>query len=187
MNTPVMNKKAGLYTKYPAANVFAYNSVTFLHFILGGFGIALGFSFLKFGYIIGIIYLLFAFFQMYVLMPVMVCPNCVYYGMKDARCVSANNILSRKLANKGDVRNFGNRAAGICSHNKMYMGSLFFPIFALIIAMIFNFGITILIIFISVLVLLLIRIFVIFPKVACVHCRAKRICPNAKAMGLADE
>jgi hypothetical protein len=29
------------------------------------------------------------------------------------------------------------------------------------------------------------RVFVIFKKVACVHCMAKKRCPNAIAMGLA--
>jgi hypothetical protein len=32
--------------------------------------------------------------------------------------------------------------------------------------------------------LLLYRFFVIFPKIACVHCSVKNICPNAEAMGL---
>ena len=186
MNAPEVTKKAELYTRYPASNVAIYNGATFAHFIIGGIGIALGFSFLWFGYIIGILYMAFAFIQMYILMPIMVCPNCVYYGMKDARCVSANNKLSEKLARKGNMKDFGNRAVGICSHNKMYMGSLFFPVFALIIALIFDFSPLILLVFIIVLLLLLLRMFVIFPRVACVHCRAKRMCPNAKAMGLAD-
>jgi hypothetical protein len=106
--------------------------------------------------------------------------------MKDSRCVSANNLLARKLARKGDVSNFKNRAGGICSHNKMYMGSLFFPVIALLPAMIINFSPLLLIFFIAVLFLLLTRMLVIFPKVACIHCRAKNVCPNAKAMGLAD-
>ncbi len=33
--------------------------------------------------------------------------------------------------------------------------------------------------------LMLFRVFVIFKKVACVHCMAKKRCPNAIAMGLA--
>jgi hypothetical protein len=34
--------------------------------------------------------------------------------------------------------------------------------------------------------LLVFRIFVIFPQIACVHCRAKNICPNAQSMGLSS-
>jgi hypothetical protein len=32
--------------------------------------------------------------------------------------------------------------------------------------------------------LLLFRFFVIFPKIACLHCRAKAVCPQAGAMGV---
>jgi hypothetical protein len=37
----------------------------------------------------------------------------------------------------------------------------------------------------AVLGLMLFRVFYVFRKVACVHCMAKRRCPNAKSMGLA--
>jgi hypothetical protein len=42
------------------------------------------------------------------------------------------------------------------------------------------------VIFLAVLALLLFRFFVIFPKVACVHCYAKNRCPNAIKMGMAE-
>lgn len=36
----------------------------------------------------------------------------------------------------------------------------------------------------GVIALLLFRFFVVFTKVACIHCRAKNECPNAQAMGI---
>lgn len=32
--------------------------------------------------------------------------------------------------------------------------------------------------------LLAFRFFYVFPRVSCVHCRAKNACPNARSMGL---
>ena len=37
-----------------------------------------------------------------------------------------------------------------------------------------------LVIFLAVIGLLVFRFFVIFPRIACVHCRAKNICPQAQ-------
>ena len=42
-------------------------------------------------------------------------------------------------------------------------------------------------IFLAVVGLLVLRMFAIFPQIACVHCRAKNICPNAQAMGLSNK
>jgi hypothetical protein len=61
------------------------------------------------------------------------------------------------------------------------------PIIAMIPALILNFSFLLLAIFLAVVGLLLFRIFVVFPQIACVHCRAKNICPNAKAMGLSKQ
>jgi hypothetical protein len=47
-----------------------------------------------------------------------------------------------------------------------------------------NFSVVLLIIFLAVMGLLLFRFFIIFPKIACLHCRAKYECPQAGAMGV---
>jgi hypothetical protein len=36
------------------------------------------------------------------------------------------------------------------------------------------------------LILLLFRFFIIFPKIACIHCYAKYICPQAGQMGVRE-
>lgn len=177
-------KKPELYTKYPLKNVLIYNGTTVLHFLIGTIGIIIGYSFLHFNWLFGMIYLVFAFGQMYIMMPLVVCPNCVYYRMEGGRCTSGLNILSRKIAKQGDLKNFGKRAEGLFSHNKMYMGSLFAPIAVLIPALILNFTLLLLILFILVIILLMFRFVIVFQKTACIHCRAKKVCPNAKAMGL---
>jgi hypothetical protein len=189
MSSSEVAAKAKVYKRYPLANILIYNGTTILHFLVGGFGLIIGYNFLWSGwggYIFGLIYLIFAFIQMYIIMPLTVCPNCVYYRMKGGRCTSGMNLVSRKIAKEGDIKNFGDRAKGYLSHNKLYMGALFIPIITLLPALILNFSIILLILFLSVLGLLMFRFFVVFKKTACVHCSAKYRCPNAIAMGIVN-
>lgn len=179
-------KKHKVYTRYPALHIVLYNGVTVLHFALGGIGIMLGYGPSWLAYLFGALYLAFAFADMYLVMPLIVCPNCVYYGMKDAVCISGLNVVSAKIAKKGDIKDFPKRAQGAFCHNNMYIASFVIPIVALIPAMIINFSPAILVIFIVLLGLLLFRFFVLFTRVVCIHCSAKNICPNAQAMGLSD-
>jgi hypothetical protein len=135
-------------------------------------------------YVAGFIYLGFAILQMYVLLPLLVCPNCVYYALPDSRCISGLNIVSRRMAERGELQSFVNRGQGFFCHNNLYMVSLLIPIIGLIPALVLHFSPWLLLLFFGLIVLLLYRVFVIFPKVACVHCRAKHICPNAQSMGI---
>jgi len=177
--------KARLYSRYPLSSVLIYNGSTILHFLLGGCGIALGYNFSPWvGYTFGILYFVFSFVEMYVIMPLTVCPNCVYYRAKDSLCVSGLNILSRKIAKKGDLKDFPGRAEGLFCPNNLYLASLIVPILAMIPALIVNFSVVLLIILLTVVGLLLFRFFIIFPRIACLHCRAKYECPQAGAMGV---
>ena len=51
-------------------------------------------------------------------------------------------------------------------------------------ALILDFSFLVLAILLVVVGLLLFRFFVIFPKIACLHCIAKYRCPQAEAMGV---
>ncbi len=186
MNKLEPKKKAKVYKRYPKSSLLIYNGTTISHFLLGGIGIILGYNFSIYAYIVGVIYLLFAFGEMYVLMPLKVCPNCVYYRMKDSLCVSGMNIVSRRIAREGNPKDFPNRAKGICSPNNLYMASLIFPIIAIIPALIINFSVVLLVIFLVVVGLMLFRFFIIFMKISCIHCIAKYTCPQAGQMGVRD-
>ena len=179
------HKKAELYKRYPAASILTYNGTTVLHFLLGGIGIALGYSFAAWaGTLFGALYLVLALAEMYVLMPLAVCPNCVYYRMSEAVCISGLNIISRKIAKAGDARDFSKRAQGVFCPNNLYLASLVIPLIAMLPALAVNFSFLLLALFLAVLGLLLFRFFVIFPKLACLHCHAKFKCPQAGAMGV---
>jgi hypothetical protein len=177
--------KAKLYTRYPLSSLLIYNGSTVLHFLLGGIGIILGYSFSSWaGYAFGALYLAFSFVEMYVMMPLTVCHNCVYYRMQDSLCISGLNVISKKVAKEGDPENFPKRGQGLFCNNNLYMAALLIPIIAMIPALILNFSFPLLAIFLAVVGFLLFRFFVIFTKIACVHCYAKYKCPQAEAMGV---
>ena len=179
-------ESAKLYTRYPLSSLLIYNGATVAHYVLGGIGIILGYA-SWIGYFLGSLYLAFSFIEMYVHMPLKVCPNCVYYKLDNALCISGLNVASRKIAREGNVKAFPSRAEGLFCPNHLYIASLVIPIIAMIPALVLNFSFLVLAILLIVVGLLLFRFFVIFPKIACVHCRAQNVCPQAQSMGLSTK
>jgi hypothetical protein len=181
-------QKLNLYTRYPISSLLIYNGVTILHYLLGGTGIILGYNAGWFAYGLGAAYLVFAFGQMYVMMPLVVCPHCVYSRLDNALCISGLNVISGKVAQRGDVSAFARvRGQGLLCHNNLYMAAKILPIVVMLPALFLNFTWVLLTIFLVVVGLMAFRVFVIFPQIACGHCRAKNICPNAQAMGLSNK
>ena len=115
-------------------------------------------------------------------MPLKVCPNCVYFRLENSLCISGLNLLSRKIAREGDIKDFPNRAKGLLCSNNLYIASLVIPVVAIIPALIIDFSFAVLGIFLAIVALFAFRFFVIFTRIACVHCRAKNICPQAQQM-----
>ena len=175
-------EKPMLYTRYPFVNILIYNGTTVAHYVLGGIGIIIGYDSWV-GPLIGSLYMAFSLFEMYVHMPLKVCPKCPYYRLENSLCISGLNVVSRMIAKKGNVEDFKARARGILCPNNLYMAALGIPIIAMIPAAVLNFSFTLLAILLSVIALLVFRFFVIFTKVACVHCRAQNVCPQAQSMG----
>jgi hypothetical protein len=179
--------KAELYLRYPASSVAIYNGATILHFLLGAAGIALGYSFSPWaGKTFAVLYLVLSLVEMYLIMPLTVCPNCTYQRTKESLCISGLNVLSHRLAKPGHQKDFARRAEGLFCQNNLYLAALIVPIAAMIPAIFINFSGILLTLFWVLVALLLFRFFVIFPRIACLHCRAKHSCPQAAAMGLRD-
>ncbi|MCJ7582788.1 MAG: hypothetical protein MUP98_19905 [Candidatus Aminicenantes bacterium] len=178
--------KAKLYKKYPLASLLIYNGTTILHFLLGGFGIIYGYGLTTLSISLGILYLVFAFGEMYVLMPLKVCPSCVYCRMERGLCVSGLNVVSWKITPVQPADEFPHRGKGLLCPNNLYMFSLAAPIIALIPALLMHFSLKLLIVFVALVVLMIFRIFVIFPKIACLHCYAKFQCPQAAQMSVRE-
>jgi hypothetical protein len=179
--------KAKIYTRYPLSSLLIYNGTTILHYLLGGAGIIVGYRFSSISIIFGYLYFAFSFLEMYVVMPLTVCPNCVYYRLENSLCISGLNAVAKILAREGKPDDFPKRAKGPLSNNNLYMASLIIPVIALVPALLLNFSFLLLAILLAILALLLFRFFVIFPKIACLHCRAKFKCPQAEAMGIRDK
>jgi len=155
--------------------------------LLGGIGIITGYGFSSLaGYLFGALYLVFSFMEMYIIMPLTVCPNCVYYKIDNSLCISGLNVVSRMIAKEGNPENFARRAEGLSCFNNMYIAALIIPIIAIVPALIVNFSIALLIIFLALITLLVFRFFVLFTKIACLHCRAKYKCPQAGQMGVRE-
>ena len=183
--TSDLESKANLYTRYQLSSIMIYNGSTVIHYLLGGIGIILGYSFsLWAGYLLGILYLVFSFVEMYIVMPLTVCPNCVYYKLEDSLCISGLNVVSKKIAKEGNPSNFTRRAEGLFCFNNMYIAALIIPMIAIVPALIINFSMPLLVIFLTLIGLLIFRFFVIFTRIACLHCRAKYKCPQAGQMGV---
>jgi hypothetical protein len=179
-------KRPGLYTKYPLSSVLIYNGTTVAHYALGGIGIILSYGSWV-GNTLGAIYLALSFFEMYVQMPLKVCRNCVYYKLENSLCISGLNLVSRKFAKEGSIKVFSSRATGTFCPNNLYIASLAIPILAIIPALVLHFSPAVLSILLILVGLLLFRFFVIFPRIACAHCRAQNICPQAQSMGFGRE
>jgi hypothetical protein len=179
--------KAQLHRRYPLSSCLIYNISTVLHFLLGGIGIYLAYSFSTWAGIgVGALYLTFSFVLLYVVMPVAVCPHCVYYRMDDSLCISGLNVISKRLAREGEPQRFAGRAQGLLCHNNLYMVALIAPIVAMVSGLILNFTWLLVGVFVVLVGLLLFRFFIIFPRIACLHCRAKHQCPQAEAMGVRE-
>lgn len=178
--------KAKLYKRYPLSSLLIYNGTTALHFLLGGFGIFYGYNLSSLSLAFGILYLIFAFGEMYVLMPRAVCPSCVYLRMEGGLCISGLNVYSRKITSAQSADMFPGRAKGLFCPNNLYMFSLAAPILVLIPALILHFSLWLLFVLLILVGLMVFRVFVIFPKMACLHCYAKFQCPQAAQMGIRD-
>lgn len=178
--------KAKLYVRYPLFSVLIYNGATVLHYIMGGIGIIIVYNFSWPAYTFGILYLAFSFLEMYVVMPLTVCLDCVYLRMENSLCISGLNVISKKIAKEGNPEDFPKRAEGFFCYNNLYIAALAIPIIAMIPGLIVNFSFLILAIWLMLVGLLLFRFFVIFPKIACLHCYAKYKCPQAEAMGVRE-
>ncbi|HSJ54275.1 MAG TPA: hypothetical protein VLC52_11095 [Anaerolineae bacterium] len=177
-------KQAG-YTRYPLKSLLAYNGLTVLHYLLGAAGLWLGYRSSWAGPALAAAYLAFAFGQMYLLLPRQVCRHCVYTRLQSGRCISGLNVLARKLGRPGDARLFATRARGPFSPNNVCLAARILPILGLVPALIVDLTLLLLGIALALVALLLLRVLVLFPRVACARCLARNACPNAAAMGLA--
>jgi hypothetical protein len=181
-------QKAELYNRYPISSVFIYNASTVLHFIVGGLILCDTNKFIgPLGISIGLLYILFAHFEMYIMMPLSVCKNCAYFRLDGGLCISGLNIVAKKITRLGNPSDFPKRAMGFFCPNNIYIFNLVLPILCGIPILIFNFSYFLLSLEIFLFTLLATRFVFIIPTLACLHCLSKFVCPQAGQMGVRDK
>ncbi|MGE5235246.1 MAG: hypothetical protein ACM3O7_02715 [Acidobacteriota bacterium] len=171
--------------RYPLTSVALYDGATVVHFLLGASGMVIGYAsapLLAWG--CGLLYLAFAFGEVFVLTPLAVCPSCVYTHIEGARCISGFNGLAHRLLGSRRRAAPHPRSQGLLCCNNLYLGAFLLPLVALVPALVVNPSIPLGIVYLSLLVLLVLRFTVIFPKVACRSCRARAHCSRAGAVGV---
>jgi hypothetical protein len=186
--TTSSSQRAGgpiVYTRYPASSVALYNGVTVAHFGLATAGLAIAFSRWPIAAaLLGVAYLIFAFAQMYLIMPFTVCPHCAYRTIGDSRCVSGLSLLTPRFRRVQLPGGFAGRAEGAFCHNNLYLGALAGPLALIAVGLVVDFSLAGVLCLVALAGLLAFRYFILFKRVACPHCAAKGRCPNAKAMGI---
>jgi hypothetical protein len=180
--------KAKLYKRYPISSILIYNGITIIHFFLGGIIIAsTGYFWGLMGTIFGVSYFILSLIEMYIVMPLQVCKNCVYYRLENGLCISGLNLWARKIAKPGASKFFPSRAKGSFCPNNIYILTLIFPILAGVVILLIHFTVVSLIGIAVLFMLLMLRFFLMIPKLACVHCYSKFICPQAGQMGVREK
>jgi len=180
--------KAELYNRYPLSSVFIYNASTVLHFTVGGLLLCATNKFFGiWGIAIGLIYILFAHFEMYIMMPLQVCKNCAYFMLDGGLCISGLNMIAKKIARLGNPSDFPKRAEGFLCPNNIYILNLVLPILCGIPILIFSFSYFLLSLEIFLFSLLAARFVFIIPTLACMHCLSKFVCPQAGQMGVREK
>ncbi len=98
---------SGVHRRYPLRDVALYNGVTLLHFGVATLGLLVAYDrWPVVAWVLAMAYLIVAFGQMYVVMPLVVCSACVYTTMPGARCVSGMNVVAARLGLRAPAEEF---------------------------------------------------------------------------------
>lgn len=171
------------FKRYPLWRVLGLNGLTLGHYALGCAAILVVYrSYPILGWPIGLAYLVFAVVQLYVLMPLVVCPGCVYRTVRDGRCASGLNLVSARLCPPSARANeFEERTSGALCQSSLCLWSWVLPVPLALPALAVSFSWLGLTLTATVAVLALVRVTVVERLVVCSHCLARRWCPVARA------
>jgi hypothetical protein len=131
-------------------------------------------------------YLVFALVQLYVLTPLDVCPGCAYRAVPEGRCMAGLSVLSAKLApTAGASAGFAQRRAGALCHTTLAVAAALAPPILVVPALVLAFSWTTLGVALGILFCAALRAEVVFRRLGCPRCLARRWCPVARALRLA--
>jgi hypothetical protein len=175
--------KSTSFRRYPLWRVLCLNGLTLVQYTTGSVAIALAYpSSPLLGLPVAAGYFVFAMVQLYVLMPLIVCPGCVYRTISDGRCASGLSVISARLcAPSVAAAGFEERVHGALCQSSLCLWSLVLPVPLALpgLALWFTWlglGLTV-----GVAVLAVVRLVVIARRSVCSHCLARRWCPAARS------
>jgi len=174
---------SGSFRRYPLWRVLGLNGLTLLQYAVGCAAIALSYrSYGIVGWPIAAAYLVYAVVQLYVLMPLVVCPACVYSSISDGRCASGLNVISARLSRSPVSRaGFAERAHGALCQSSLCLLSLVLPLPLAVPGLAISFSWTGLALTLAVGALAGARLAYIVPRAVCSRCLAYRWCPAARS------
>jgi len=170
--------------RYGLASVLFYHCLTLAHYSLGAAVIIVAYGDGPIlAWPLALAYFSFALVQFYALMPLCVCPGCVYRSVPGSRCIAGLNVVSAKLRPPaGEVAEFEERAQGVLCHNTLYVAALVAPLVLVVPALVLAFSWAVVALALAIAALIAVRVEVVFRLLGCPRCLARRWCPNARAM-----
>jgi hypothetical protein len=175
--------EARAFRRYPLWRVLCLNGLTVLDYVVGCAAILLAYrSYPIVGLPVGLAYLVFAVVQLYVLMPLVVCPGCVYRTVVNGRCPSGLNLISARLCPPSpNALEFRERAHGALCQNSLCLWSLVLPVPLALPGVILSFSWLAVVLTATVAVLAVLRLSKVGRRAVCAHCLARRWCPVVRA------
>jgi hypothetical protein len=171
------------FRRYPLWRVLCLNGLTVVHYLLGCAAILIAYrGYPILGWPIGLAYFVFAVVQLYVLMPLVVCPGCVYRTVRGGRCASGLNLISARLCppSPGAI-DFEERTHGALCESSLCLWSLVLPVPLALPGLALSFSWPALLLTVTVAALTVIRLAVVTRRAVCPHCLARRWCPVVRA------
>ena len=170
------------FRRYPLWRVLGLNGLTVAHYLVGCGAILVAYqSYPIVGWPIGLAYFVFAVVQFYVLMPLVVCPGCVYRTVRGGRCASGLNLISARLCRPSATATaFRERTHGALCQSRLNLASWVAPPPLALPGLALFFSWTAATLTLIVVGLVVVRLWVVRSAV-CPHCLARRWCPSAEA------
>ena len=171
--------EARSFRRYPLWRVLCLNGLTVGHYFLGCGAILVAYrSYPLVGWPLGLAYLVFAVVQLYVLMPLVVCPGCVYRSVRDGRCPSGLNLISARLCPpSASAIEFRERTHGTLCQSSLCLWSWVLPVPLALPGLAVSFSWLAATLTAIVTALTVIRLALVTKRAVCSHCLARRWCP----------
>ncbi len=172
-----------LLRRYPLWRVLCLNGLTVVHYVIGCVAVLVAYrSYPLLGWPIGLAYLVFALVQFYLLMPLVVCPGCVYRTVRDGRCARGLNLVSVRLCpSSASLTGFRERSHGALCQSNLSMWAWVLPVPLALPGVCASFSWLALTLTAAVSVLTILRLAVTRRRAACLRCLARRWCPITHA------